>query len=108
MTEPLTVSARARAKPGKESALEAALQALLLPTHQEPGCLFYALHRCNDIPGQFVTYERWASREALDAHLASVHVQALLSKLDALLAEPPEIVTYTILSGGLPEKMQIG
>jgi quinol monooxygenase YgiN len=108
MTEPLTVIARARAKPGKEAALKAALQALLLPTHQEPGCLHYSLHRCNDIPGQFVTYERWASRDALDAHLSSVHVQALLSKLDALLAEPPEIVTYSVVSGGLPEKMRIG
>lgn len=108
MTEPLIVIARARAKPGKEAVLEAALQVLLLPTHQESGCLHYTLHRCNDIPGQFVTYERWASREALDAHFSSAHVQALLSKLDALLAAPPEIVTYAVVSGGLPEKMRIG
>jgi quinol monooxygenase YgiN len=108
MAEPVTVIARARAKPGKEAALEAELQALLLPTHQEPGCLLYALHRCNDVPGQFIAYERWASREALDNHLRSSHVQALLSKLDALAAEPPEIATYTILPGGLPEKSRIG
>ncbi|MBI1999618.1 MAG: antibiotic biosynthesis monooxygenase [candidate division NC10 bacterium] len=108
MTDPLTVIARARARPGKEAALEAALEALLLPTHQEPGCLHYSLHRCNDIPGQFITYERWASREALDAHFSSAHVQALLSTLDALLAEPPEIVTYAVVPGGLPEKTRIG
>lgn len=35
MTEPLTVIARARAKPGEEAALEAELQAVLLPTHME-------------------------------------------------------------------------
>lgn len=39
---------------------------------------------------------------------AGPHVQALLSKLDGLVAEPPEIVTYTVLPGGLPEKSRLG
>lgn len=68
------------------------------------GYLLYTLHRCSEIPGQYLVYERWASPEAMDAHLKTPHVRALLSKLDSLLVEPAEIATYTVLAGGLPEK----
>ena len=35
----LTVMARAKAKPGREAELEQAMRAVVVPTHQEAGCL---------------------------------------------------------------------
>ncbi len=56
-----------KAKPGQTDALRQALQALLLPTRQEPGNLDYALFQLRDAPDTFymresgVTSRRWMS-----------------------------------------------
>ena len=42
-----------KAKPGQTDALRQALQALLLPTRQEPGNLDYALFQLRDAPDTF-------------------------------------------------------
>ncbi len=90
-TTPLTVIATLRARPGKETALREALQALVAPTRQEPGCLNYDLHQALEDPGSFLFYENWASRQHLDEHLARPHVQALLARSEELLTAPPHI-----------------
>ena len=91
----LTVVAEMTAKPGKEAELRAALLALIEPTRKEPGCVQYDLHEATDAPGQFVFYENWTSREALDVHLATPHLVHLGEILPALTAAPGRIVTYT-------------
>ena len=74
----LTVMARAKAKPGREAELEQAMRAVVVPTHQESGCLRYALHRSLLDPSIFMIVEHWTSKEAVDQHFATAHVQALL------------------------------
>ena len=74
----LTVMARAKAKPGREAELEQAMRAIVVPTHQESGCLRYALHRSLLDPSIFMTVEHWTAKEAVDQHFATAHVQALL------------------------------
>jgi quinol monooxygenase YgiN len=59
------------ARPGNELEAEEAFRALVAPTHAEDGCIIYALHRGVDDPRRLTFIERWASRQALDAHLAS-------------------------------------
>lgn len=104
MAKPLVVVARLKAKPGKESELEAELKALIPQTHREPGCLLYRLHRAVEDPARFVFYEHWASEEAFNAHMQTPYLQALLPRIPDLTAEPPDITTYEQLPGGLPEK----
>jgi quinol monooxygenase YgiN len=96
----VTVVARARAKAGKEKAVEDALHAVVPPTHAEAGCLRYIIHRGIDTPSQFVVIERWKSMELLQAHLASDHVQTFFKKLPDLLEGPPEVSTFESIDPG--------
>lgn len=100
----LTVMARAKAKPGREAELEQAMRAVVAPTHQEAGCLRYTLHRSVIDRSVFVTVEHWTSKEAVDQHFATAHVQALLEKASELLMEPPDITLYELLPEGHSEK----
>lgn len=96
MPEPLlSVVAEIHARPGQEAALREALLALIAPTRAEEGCVQYDLHESTDAPGQFVFYENWTSREHLDRHLASPHLEAIKARFGELLAGPPRILTYT-------------
>ena len=88
----LTVVATVRAKPGAEEELRALLEAVVGPTRGEDGCLTYALHQGAADPAVFVFYENWASREHLDAHLASPHVTAGLTRLSELADGGVEII----------------
>jgi quinol monooxygenase YgiN len=100
----LTVMARAKAKAGREAELEQAMRAVVVPTHQEAGCLRYTVHRSVIDPSVFVTVEHWTSKEAIDQHFATAHVQALLKQVPNLLMEPPDITLYELLPEGDSEK----
>ena len=77
-----------KAKPGQTDALRQALQALLLPTRQEPGNLDYALFQLRDAPDTFYMREAWRDPAALEAHIALPHFQAFMTQMESLLAEP--------------------
>lgn len=96
----LTVIARSKAKPGREADVERELRRVVGPTHKEAGCLRYAIHRGIDDPSSFLVVERWVSREALDKHLGSAHVQTLFQAVGDLVAGPPEILGYELLLEG--------
>jgi len=87
----VTVVATFRARPGKEAELRAALMGLLAPTRQEAGCVNYDLHQSPEDPAKFLFHENWSSKAALDAHLKSAHVKALLPRVEELCVAFPEI-----------------
>jgi quinol monooxygenase YgiN len=97
--DPITVVATIAAKPGKEDAVESLLKNLILPTHQEEGCLRYALHRSLQDPARFVFVEQWENLTALQAHLGSAHVAAAMIKKDELLSSI-DIATYGPMPAG--------
>jgi quinol monooxygenase YgiN len=74
------------AKPGQELLLQAELSALVKPTRKEPGCIAYDLHRSADIPGDFLFFEIWASREAHAEHKRTPHFLRWNARKDTLLA----------------------
>jgi quinol monooxygenase YgiN len=92
------------AQPGKEAEAAEAFKALMEPTHREEGCILYALHQGMDDPRRLAFVERWASREALDAHLASAHIQEVLARVDELFGGSGDIVVYEPLPGGDAQK----
>ena len=92
------------AQPGKEQEAEAAIQALVGPTHAEEGCVLYALHRGVDDPRRLAFVERWASREQLDRHLQSQHVQQALTRVEELFGDSADIVVYDAVPGGEERK----
>jgi len=93
-TKSVTVVATFEAKPGKETELRNALITLVTPTRQEKGCLNYDLHVDPVHPGRFLFHENWTEKTALDEHLQSSHIQALLPQVDELCSRPPEIVIW--------------
>jgi quinol monooxygenase YgiN len=95
MTVKVRVIAYHRAKPGKEGALRQALLAVCGPTRAEKGCLNYDLHVSPDDPGLLVFHENWESKDDLDAHLASPHIDAFRKVAPDLLAEPANITLWT-------------
>jgi quinol monooxygenase YgiN len=88
------------ARPGKEDEALEAFEGLVQPTHDEAGCILYALHRGSDDPSRLAFVERWASREELDAHLQSPHVAALLERVEELFGDSADIVVYEPVPGG--------
>jgi len=82
-----------KAKPGQTDALRQALQALLLPTRQEPGNLDSALFQLRDAPDTFYMREAWQGQDALDAHVAMPYFQAFMTQMDPVLEEVADVKT---------------
>lgn len=68
------------------------LRALMVPfaekAAKEPGCLGYTLLEVIAEPGRFLTFERWTDKAALDAHMVTPDIKAIVPKLDPVLAKP--------------------
>jgi quinol monooxygenase YgiN len=79
-TAPYTLVGQARAKPGREDALEKALLALVPPTRQEAGALEYHVHKDRADPGLFVFYEAWETLDHLKIHLEQPHIVDFLAR----------------------------
>jgi quinol monooxygenase YgiN len=94
----------AQAKPGQGDAALAAFGEVAVPTHAEAGCIRYALHRSAGDPDQIVLVERWASREALDEHLATEHLRAFRESGHDLWAAPMTILVTSPHPAGDPAK----
>lgn len=102
----ITVLAFAEAKPGRAEDLEKAFCEAVLATHNEPGCLKYALQRDAKNKNAFVMIEKWRSQEDLNKHLEAPHIKdALFQKLSDLLATPIRIQVFNSVQKGLPEKL---
>ena len=82
---PLTVVATIVAKPGREAETEAVLLGLIAPTRRDAGYIGYDLHRDLGDPRTFLFYETWENKAALDAHLASAHLEAFKARVPELV-----------------------
>ena len=83
------------AQPGKRAEVLKAFNANVPAVRAEKGCINYDLHVSPDDPGLLVFHENWESKADLDAHLASVHIDAFRAVAPDLLAEPPDITLWT-------------
>ncbi len=92
----IILTAMVKARPGQEEAVKEVLLELVEPTRKEPGCLGYNLHRSKSDKAQFMFYEQWASKEALDAHGKMPYMKALGGKLKDK-TEKGGVVFYELL-----------
>jgi quinol monooxygenase YgiN len=90
-SQTVTVVATFQARPGKEAELRAVLIGLIAPTRKEAGCLNYDLHQSTEDAAKFLFHENWTSKAALDAHLQSPQIKALIPRVDELCVAFPEI-----------------
>jgi quinol monooxygenase YgiN len=61
-------------QPGKGAEQRAAFEKLAPLVRAEHGCLHYDLHPVVGNPDSFVLIEKWASKDALAAHLVAAHM----------------------------------
>jgi quinol monooxygenase YgiN len=94
--EGVILVAMVKAKPGQEDAVKEVLLALVEPTRKEAGCLCYNLHQAKDDKAQFMFYEQWATKEALDAHSKTPALRSLGEKLKDRV-EKVAATTYELL-----------
>jgi quinol monooxygenase YgiN len=93
----LTVVAVLTAQSDSIDTVRAGLLKLTEAAQTEDGCISYVLNQDVSTPARFVTVEKWASQEALDAHFmapAMAEAGASLSALDG----PPLIAITTPIS----------
>ena len=93
-----------QAQAGKEGEMAELLTADSGGTHEEDGCLVYAMHQRVDDPSHFAIVECWASREHLDRHLGRPKVKDLIARIDGLADGQPAFGVYRTLLAGDPGK----
>jgi quinol monooxygenase YgiN len=91
VSDEVVVVATFHALPGKADAVEAELQDAIVRTHEEPGCIRYALHRSLDGGDVVMFIERWESREALAAHGQQPYITRIGEALAGLTTGPVEL-----------------
>lgn len=94
----IRVVARLVAFPDKVDEAKALLLGLIEPTSQETGFIQYDLLQNQADPTDFTFVEEWESHAALNAHLASDHIQAAIARIPELMVEEPDIRRYTQLN----------
>ena len=94
--EKINVIAEVQAKPGSEDAVRAVMISLVAPALKEKGCKLYHLHEDTKQPGSFVTYEEWASEEALQTHLEKT--KPILAQVQPLLAGELKLRVLKVLA----------
>ncbi len=81
-------------KSGSAEAVIAAAKPCIDGTRAEPGCVSYDLNHSVTDPDTMVFVERWASREAIDAHMRMPHFLAWREKAAGLILDRKiEIIT---------------
>jgi quinol monooxygenase YgiN len=78
---PTTVLWEAKAKSGREADMKAFMSRAVTASRNDAGNIDYEAHEVEGEPGTFIIYERWTSREALDAHLSAPRMQSLVPQL---------------------------
>lgn len=96
------VIAEINAKPGSEAALRNLLVPFARGSRKEPGCLVYTLMEVIAEPGRFLTFERWTNKAALEAHMVTPAIKAIVPKLEPLLAKPFTQIFLNGLAGAPP------
>ncbi len=61
------------AKNGSESRLKELLEAMVIPSKEEKGCLNYNIYQYKSNPRKFMAVETWENEEALNGHKKSAH-----------------------------------
>ena len=87
----VVVLATFKVQEGKVDEAIAALTPVIEQTHDEAGCLSYALHRDVNDAQTLVLVERWTSQVALESHFQQPYIATLGEVATELLAEPPSL-----------------
>jgi quinol monooxygenase YgiN len=88
--KPFTLIVRIKLKEGAGKDFEASFAKASLATRKEEGNLAYDLNRDTQDPSRYLIYERWKNLAALEAHLKTSYIKALLAELPKVADGAPE------------------
>jgi len=88
----VTLTAKIKAKPGKEAALvEECVKLAKLVREKEKGCLMYIPHVSQDNPGEVVFFEKYVDEAAFELHGNTPYFNAFKTALEDLMSGDLEI-----------------
>ena len=93
----LQVIARYRLAPGNEEEVLALLPQVVEASRAEPGNVSYAVYRALDDDREVILLERYASRDAFEAHRESPHFKDLVLERIVPLLESRVVETYDVV-----------
>jgi quinol monooxygenase YgiN len=99
-SDDLYVSAELISKPDEADALRKLLIEFVEGARKEPGCKHYSLLEDRKRVGRFVTFETWTDQAALDAHMKTPAIAAIVPKLGPILAQPFTQQFFSMVSDG--------
>ena len=97
MSPSFAVIARFTPRPESREALHTLLDGMTTPTRAEDGCRTYDLYESVD-GGDFVLFERYRSRSALEEHRRSTHYVNYRAQLSGLLTTPVVVTELDVLN----------
>ena len=80
-----------RARPGNESAVEAAIRKVVPQTRRESTCLGITAYRSNRNPAQFFIYSRWRDESAFEEHVLLPHTVEFVASVAPLVTHEVEV-----------------
>lgn len=83
-------------KPDFRSRFMRAGYAMLPLSRAEAGCLEYNFYVDAHSDCRFIFVEKWASREALEAHFQTPHFKTFFEVIEAIAGEAPTVEIHTV------------
>jgi quinol monooxygenase YgiN len=87
----LFIFGRFHARAGEESAVAAVIREVVVPTREEPGCLFIQAYRSIRDPRLFYIHSRWVDDASFEAHAELPHTLRFLERVEALIDHPLDV-----------------
>lgn len=95
----ITVTAKLKAKSGKEEEVKKVLDEVIPQVKQEEGTLQYTLHRSKSDPSLFFFFERYRDEEGLKYHSSTPYFKKMIAAFKELLEGPAEIELFEEIAG---------
>jgi len=90
----IVVIATFKAKAGQEKELEDALTSIVPKVQEEEGTVMYTINKSKADPGQFLFYEKYKDKAALELHSSTPYFKAFAGQIGPYLEGSPDIKIY--------------
>jgi quinol monooxygenase YgiN len=93
----LFIFARFHAAAGNEGAVAEALDAVVRPSREEPGCLSIHAFRSIRDSGLFYIHSRWTNEDAFDLHATLPHTVRFIERVAPLIDHPLDVTRAELI-----------
>jgi len=94
----LFIFARFHARPDSEAQVAEAIQQVVPPSRDEPGCIAIHGFRSTRDSRLFYIHSRWIDEEAFEIHAALLHTVRFIERMEQLVDQPPEVTRTELMA----------